>query len=505
LTFQKFISDHDVFKFHSAMPIHTGEPPLLRAERIPVVKSVPDEAPRISNNNPLPTRKLATLPDPTRSLVDTGTIRLEWNKNAMEVQLLPMYFPKNNLNYEFPAEQLDGVMDRISELLRESSIQAKLRDNPLSAFLQTCENIEFYLVFFFEKPDRRKPNSMDPKKRKTYLSVQRHKGDQMIANRYIQGIVDAAKGVSTADAGRSTRSLPMHRSTPNAEALLQVERMVVRSCELSEDPATRDINTPASFVNYSPQDMIKSSVTQMYSWIQHPKRLDNRQHVLEYLVVMTSLDRTMSSSAIGGALLVLQGSAPDMNDEAKEIQQFFLTILQHRALPGDRSMFDGMNLSATDPDKDIELTPYFPEESDAAQGYPPFFVDYMNKLFHLALQVLAQSLEVVATFHKQIVNDGNNIHDMASDFLYDASEMADGKELYTTLLECVSRAESKLANAYLACKAFRLLALAYPSLKERLKMDDVARASIQNAYNVGKSCHSLLKDESFQLWETVRQ
>ncbi|KAG7343311.1 hypothetical protein IV203_021256 [Nitzschia inconspicua] len=497
-----------------AMLMFGHEPALLKEQRAPVYKSAPaaDSSNRknLADDSRQPfsradlKRELPPLPAPTLS----NTSYLQWNKASVEVQQLPMYFPKNNLNHKFPQRCLGAVLDCLSELLRHLSIQAKLRDSPLSAFLQTTENVEFYLVFFHEKPTPRNPSSTDPDNCMIYMSVQRHKGDQMTANRYFHAIVEAAKEATGAGAGesvkRSFRSLPTHRNTPNAEELLQVERLVVRSSERSEDPATKGIDAHG-YTKQTPKDMIQSSVAQLYSWIQTPRRLDNRQHVLEYLAVMTDVKRTMSSSAIAGALLVLQGCAPDMNDEAKEIQRFFLTILQYRALPGDRAMFEGMSTTLSNTDEDIEMRPYFPEEADEVQGFPSFFVEYMNKLFHLALQVLVQSLEVVACFHKQIVDDGCNILDMASDFLFCASELACGKELYTTLLECVNRAESKLSNAYLACKAFRLLALACPTLKDRLKCDDAARTSIENAYNIGKSCHSLLKDESFQLWETVRQ
>lgn len=496
------------------MAIQSHSPVLLRGDPAPAFKSAPAISPVISSAcDPLPASIDLDKPLPPFSAATAdNTTYLGWNKNAVEVQQVPMYFPKGNLNLEFPQKHLNAVLEEVATFLRKASIQAKVRDSPLSAFLQTTENIEFYLVFFHERITRRQEASMDPVERKLFMSVQRHKGDQQIANKYFHAIIGAAKKatedfVSSESDPCSLRGLYNHRCAPNAEVLLNIERTILRSCEMSDsfDASATEASETSGMEKQTPKDMIKSSVTQLYSWVQTPKRLDNRQHILEYLAVMTNVNRTMSSSAIAGALLVLQGSAPDMNNEAKEIQRFFLTILQHRALPGDRSMFDGMSTTTRDSDDDVEMRPYFPEESETAQGFPSFFVESMNKLFHLALQVLVQSLEVVACFHQQIVADGANIQDMAADFLFDASELAEGKELYTTLLECVSRAESKLANAYLACKAFRLLAMAYPSLKERLKLDDNARASIQNAYNVGKTCHDLLKDESFDLWETVRQ
>jgi hypothetical protein len=503
-------ANHVAFTFHlcwtSAMTIQSREPGLKRAE--PEPGSDFKSPPKIVESNP---RDSTSLPKSESHeewnplSIDEDVPSVSWHVESADIQQVPMYFPTSNLNFEFPAAELDDVLDRLAKLFRKLSIQANFRDRPLSAFLQTCENIEFYLVFFHERVTRRYPNSMDPKSRRVFISLQRHRGDQMIANQYFHELIDAAKGVGIEES--STKPiLRRHRSALNAEELIQVERLKVRACEFPEDSAMKCRDVPSQYVaRQTPNDMIISSVKQIYVWIQQPKRLDNRQHALEYLVFMTDLKRTMSSSAIAGALLVLQGSAPGMSLEAEEIQRFFLSILQRRALPGDRQMFEEMNLPSTDPDKDIVMRPYFPEESEETQGYHSFIIEYLNKLFHLALQVLVQALEVVECFQKQIVADGANILNMAMDFLFVASESADGKELHLTLLECIRRAESKHANAYLACKALRLLSLAYPPLKERLKLDDNARASIQNAYNIGKACHSLLMDESFRLWETVRQ
>jgi hypothetical protein len=125
----------------------------------------------------------------------------------------------------------------------------------------------------------------------------------------------------------------------------------------------------------------------------------------------------------------------------------------------------------------------------------------MNEMFHLSLQVLVQALEVVACFHQQV--SSVDIQDMARNLFLAASNVAVGKDLYETLLGCVKSAESKLANGYLACKALRLLAMALPSLKDRLKRDDKACLYIGGAIQVGYTSHQLLHVESERLWQTV--
>ena len=131
----------------------------------------------------------------------------------------------------------------------------------------------------------------------------------------------------------------------------------------------------------------------------------------------------------------------------------------------------------------------------------------LGRLSESNKQILVQSLEVVACFSNSI--RGGNIlsvgESLTKQLLDTASDVADGKDLYHMLLGCIVNAESKLANGYLACKALRLLALDHPGIKEQMKLDINAKQCIGNAYQVGQVRHTLLKDESYQLWQTVCQ
>jgi hypothetical protein len=463
------------------------------------------EQPGMIQNKDLPPDVWPPLP----RLDDVGCIG--WNFPTIQVLDLPMYFPLTSIQYEFPRRDLYDILTRLSLKIRGSSIQASLCDNPLSAKLQTCENVELYLVFFQERPTRKRAN-IDDGEKVMHMSVQRHKGDQMVANQYIHGLVDTAKGV---DDGES-KPLFSRNQVPSLETVEAVERLIEQIVKptLEEEagaPVSAEVPPQLShpFLNQTPEEMAKTAIQDIHGWLEYPKRLDLRRSIFDYLLAMTDLNRTLKSTAVAGSLLVLQGKAPagtGMENEAKEIQLFVLRILQNRQLPSDRAMFEGF-IAAEKQDNDIEMRPYFPEESDSPsdlEGLPHYFIEYANELFHLALQVLVQSLEVVALFHQELAAKGFNVQEMATGLFLDASEAADSKDLYTVLINCVGRAECKLSNGYLACKALRLLAMASLDLKESLKMDEKAKASISYAYQVGQTCHSLLKDESYQLWETVR-
>mmetsp|Transcript_27907 Transcript_27907/g.52311 ORF Transcript_27907/g.52311 Transcript_27907/m.52311 type:complete len:566 (+) Transcript_27907:322-2019(+) len=431
-----------------------------------------------------------------------------WDMSLVQVHELPLYFPKSSLNYDFEMSQLEDVLTRISYKLRSLSIQADLCHSPLSAKLQTCENVELYLVFFLERKTRKNANA-DPSTRVVSMSVQHHKGDQMISKQYVDQLVEAAKGVDTEESGAGAKLGFAFGRPPSAESVQAMEKLIERIVDDSSKSEEIASMAHPTF-KQSPEDLAKTAIRDIHSWLEFPKRLDLRRNVLEYLTFMTDLTRTLKSTAIAGSLVVLQGKAPagsGMDDEAKVIQSFVLTVLQNRELPGDRDMFEGFSPSTKDQDNDIEMRPYFPEEIDSSSrdGLPHFYVEYMNELFHMALQVLVQSLEVVACFRNDLTSQGWDLTEMAKHIFVTASQVGDSKDLYSVLLGCVGRAETKLANGYLACKALRLLAMASPGLKERLKLDENAKLSISNAYQVGQTCHSLLQDESYQLWETVRQ
>lgn len=428
--------------------------------------------------------------------------RFGWDTSQIQIQNLPMYFPRDMIHWEFSPQDLPDVLERISKHLRDSSVQASFIETPLSAKLQTCrENAELYLVFFNESSGT------------VSMSVQRHKGDHMAANQCIQRLVDAAKGVICENDSNPNNA---HDSDTvlSANAVLAMERLIERCAgeTASKDGFQNENNHP--FFNQTSEQITESAVQDVCGWLEQSHRLDLRRQAFEHLLAMTDLKRTLSSTAIATAHIVLQGGvpssrSPELNDQAQKIQSILLSVMLTRELPGDRAMF-GESVSkdsrSNNDNMDLEMHPYFPEMDNdvtaASVGLPQHYNTFMNEIFHLTLQILVQSLEVVACFRDQHSNVGGST---AKQLVTMASQVAEGKDLYHTLLGCVGHAESKLANGYLACKALRLLASNHPGIKDQIKFDDNAKQSIGNAYQVGGMCHKLLKDESYQLWQYVCQ
>jgi len=478
-----------------AMAVQNRGPQLI----IPSAPVVAKRAPVVSSTRYADERKLnlvETRQQPRQQLLLNAETQphFGWDTSQIRIQNLPMYFPRDMIHWEFPPQELPYVLTRIIKHLRDSSIQASFNETPLSAKLQTCRgNAELYLVFFNESSGT------------VSMSVQRHKGDHVAANQCLRHLVDAAKGLFVDD--DKDRSNPADTDSPlSANTVLAMERLIERCA--AERAGEKEHQHP--FLNQTPEEMTESAVRDVGGWLELSKekhRFDLRRQAFEYLLAMTDLKRTLSSTAVATSHIVLHGRVPSsdsssLNTNAKNIQSTLLSVLLTRELPEDRAIFSDTVLKDSknkNIDMDLDMQPYFPEMdtnvTSATVGLPPHYIDYMNDLFNLALQILVQSLEVVACF--------NAGHNMTNQLFAAASQVSEDKDLYQMLLSCVGHAESKLANGYLACKALRLLASNHPGIKDQIKFDENAKQSIGNAYQVGGMRHKLLRDESYQLWQCV--
>jgi hypothetical protein len=213
---------------------------------------------------------------------------------------------------------------------------------------------------------------------------------------------------------------------------------------------------------------------------------------LGFLSSYTDLKHTLSSTAIPSALVVLAGKSPTPQDEeeCKEIQRILIWIIQYQEFEGDEELFPSMKMQV-----DGEQ---FLRSDEEGNGRPPHYVEYMSEVYHLALTILVNSLEVVACFRQRLA-----VEQEVRAFL-DASELVSGADMmYTTLKDCVRRAEHKLSNGYLACKALRLLAESQPALRKQLMIDTEVGKHIQEALKIGNERHVLLAAESKKLHDCL--
>jgi hypothetical protein len=387
-----------------------------------------------------------------------------WDPHQIELPPLPVYFPRDMIKLELPMNEFNGVLERLPRCIRTLSIQAEYQNTPVSAKLQTFEHVELYLKLWKGEDEI------------FFIDIQRRKGDCLDANRYMHKLLDAAKGEMPEE------SMPVDADIA-AQQLHNVEALLQKV--MATAPA-------ATFMApQSPEETTRIAMDTVYESLTS-KRLDLRKVGLEFLCCCTDLKRTIRATAVPSALVVLQAKPPSAEYASKcqDIQRILLKLLQHREFEDYDAPQDLM-------DVDSDAEEFIPSDQENSRGRSTYYVEYISEVFHLALTILVNSLEVVACCSDQL-----DLQDFALDF-FQTSQSISTAGIYQTLLDCVQRCDRQLANGYLACKSLRLLAAAHPTIRDRLQHDTQAAAYLGKAVQLGRARHSLLQSESERLWKTL--
>jgi hypothetical protein len=433
--------------------------------------------------------------------------------NSRDVPEKPVYLPEAFIYFECQPPEFPGLLGRLSKEFRASNMQVKFISSPLSAKVETIEGVQLYVGFLQERHERKNDKTNGPKELgQIYMTLQRRKGDAALAAQYIRRLSDAAKGI-----GSDSEQAYASDVSFDPELLREIENLVDRQVS-----AVHGGGNP--FKILSQEQIAETSVKDICANLK-AKTFSLRTRALEALLHMTNMKRTVSTSAVAGALVVLNGKGPTeaLDGDALEIQKYLLLILMKREIPEDRVLLgilkreenreipeDRVALDILkrkeNRDVDDEMSPYFPDRSANAPDLSDEYCDHMNDLFHVVLQIVVQSLEVATCLHETFErkHDEVIVEGMAGVFVTRCSEVADGKDLYKTLLGCIGRSALKLSDGYLACKALRLLVIGSPQWRDRLMVDEFARKVVGAALEEGAKSHPLLRDESKQLWRTVR-
>lgn len=427
-----------------AMPMST---PLIQQPSASLFSNKPNV---IANQSYTKAPKTDQIPSPP-AISCTGWDPSEARKGLPQ---LPNYFPKDMIKLELPVDQFGKTITNMQECIRSLSIQAEYCNSPVSAKLQTVDYIDMHLLFW-------KAQSEDV----FFIDIQRRKGDFLDANRYVHKLLDAARGNPIQDDFQ--HDLPS--STAEIESLISKIK--------SSNPAP----VPKNWMETQSMEETTSNALQMVYDSLVSTRLDMRKRGLEFLSSYTDLRHTLSSTAIPSALVVLVGKSPtpEEKDKCQKIQQTVLWVLRHGEFEGDSELYPSKNMQ---PDGEQLL-----RADEEGNGRPQYYVEYMKEVYHLALTILVNSLEVVACFHQKVA------FEQEVKLFLDAT---DNNMMYRSLLGCVEKAERKLSDGYLACKALRLLAEAWPEICEEMKKDD---KTIERAIAIGKERHALLATESEKL------
>jgi hypothetical protein len=403
---------------------------------------------------------------------------------------LGKHFPMDMIKHKIESKDVYVALSRMQDCFCQLGIQVDFEDNPVGAKLSTLEDIELAMFFFQHDIG---DVSMD---------IQRRRGDYLDASRYTRQIIDAAKGVFKADAAeaprahsaakirefesllenctKKSRTSPL--PPPSSDSLM--ERPVYRS---AVGVAPAQLPTPAyhaedaaekSISPWAPpteEESLKSTLESVHGSLTS-ERLNQRKSGLENLEIFTDLEKTMSKTAIASSLVVLAGESPAepaYANECKKIQAVILRILMKEDFEGDNTdMYAEM-------DKDI-VGFMSSDKKPERKGRSRYYDNYMGGMFRHALNILSNSLEVLKVF-----DDGSVWGRAITQLNMSCVEQYGANALLDLLINLVGQARTKQADAYLACKALRLLCEGSGDFHAVFLKHEKARMCVEQAVKVG--------------------
>ena len=394
-----------------------------------------------------------------------------WSQPVFEK--LDPYFPKDMLKMTIKKADVDDALERMAECFKASSIQVEFENNPAGAKLRTLEHIELYLIFF---EDENGDLAVD---------LQRRQGDYLDANRYVHRILEAAKGTAAVQ----------QDATPvrSAKRIREFETFLDRCGAPSQQPKEGSSDASSRWATPpSPEESMKSTLDCVHASLTS-KQLDQRKVGLDQLAIFTDLDKTLSQTAITTALVVIQGRAPvaGYEKQCREIQKVLSRVIMKQDFAGDDTKM------YSDMDADIVDFMSSGNGNTRTSGRSRYYDQYMNEMRHLVLNILANSLEVLQVFEEDNSN-AFEIRGAISELNVACAERVSDSDgpagIVEALVGLVGRAEQRLPDAYLACKALRLLLEASPDSRSIFKGKQECAEVVQKATNVGKYNAKLLAE-----------
>jgi hypothetical protein len=387
-----------------------------------------------------------------------------------------IYHSTDLCNVRLPLADLDKILKRIPLCLRAMSIQARYKDDPVSAALSTLEDIEFSLCLWKSRTEEDMVN----------VEIQRRRGDAVLSGRYARKILEAIQVEDFQESDYQVDTSLNIRHLQDAESL--VHRALASSSASSG---------PYNGMSSSEQTVLVLDTVHSYL---HTDRLDARHLGLESLCILTDPRRTSIATSISCARAVLLGEAPTEESKAicEYLHKFVMRLVQLRE-------FGDENFGEADPmDVDSDAEHFFPSDDDeepSKRNRPPEYVEFMSQMFRLALTAMINSIEVVACFKDQEPLCNENVDTMTQDFIASAKEICE-QDMLQTLVDCVKKAKHRQHNAYLATKGLRYLWQASPAVHEHLVKFNVVKW-VEEAAQIGYTRHALLQSEGEQLFQVL--
>lgn len=375
-----------------------------------------------------------------------------------QLRNVPAFYPLERSS-RLVDDELNLVAARISEANRVLSVQAIYDNETATAALFTAEHVEM-LLSLWKTPKH--PDAI-------VVELQRRKGDSLAFHRYSRYILDAAVGDFDAK-----EHVAKHGGSLDPVYSKKIQRLL--SANEAKQPATERESAIIAL--------------EIAHGLLMKDRMDARTLGLESLCLLTDPGKTGLDTALIASRVVLLGTAledgeePDhaemMFDETpfREIREIILSLIQLRRIGDADDIFDD-GMSHPDDEAHISI------------------------LHNLALAVLANALDVIENEEKydeepeDIVTKPRSRTESSTSicesFLAEASDATD-REILSTLIQELGKAEHKPHNACLSAKCIGSLCRASEEARKRAK-ELGAKNVVQTALDVGSRTHLKLATE----------
>lgn len=366
-----------------------------------------------------------------------------WKVEDGGVRHVPSYYPLEKTSRFVSGVRPSEIANRISDCCRIMSVQASFDNNSATAELRTSEHVEMHISLWHadDHPDC------------TIVEAQRRKGCSLTYHKYCRNLLDAAEGEFDAN-----------RYEIREEARL---REVIQSEELVSNKSESENSLLALEIAAS---LLKKD------------RMDCRQIGMESLCLLTDPSKAGMKTALFASRAVLFGTIQEESMDNDEflpedlgVREAVLSLVQFGRI-GDGGDFKEANDSDSEDEVDDD-------------------VEFNSLLHNLALAVLANALDVLEN-HGTTLSPKEDLKPsaVANEFLEETIKISK-RELLSTLLNVLGKAESKPHDAYLSAQCLRSLFQA--SKKARHKARDMnAKEIVTTALDVGRRTHVKLQTET---------
>lgn len=427
--------------------------------------------------------------------------RSNWQVKDDALRDVPSFYPLEKSS-KFVSDKPSDIANRISDCCRVMSVQACFDNDLATADLKTSEHVEIHITLWKSSSsnDTTTSSSRTPV---TIVEAQRRKGDAVTFYKYCHSLLSAADGkFSYEEYFQADREeeVKIAKQETLIQGIKEQKRLNHQNLKNGEAASGSDENNGNPFLAEGESSLLALEIA---ASLLKKDRMDARQLGMETLCLLTDPTKSGIETALLASKVVLFGAVDAGNELLLEdddympaedlgVREAILSLVQFGRL-GEYIDFE--------------------EEEDAGANLHAEEKEFNALLHNLALAVLANALDVLEQHGNEMARIGSNANPDASNvavaraaateetsstntnaFLEETKEISK-RELLSTLLNVLGRAESKPHDACLSAQCLRSLFQASKKAKRKAR-DLNAKQIVNTALDVGRRSHVKLENET---------